>query len=625
MIPLGPPHRDARSAGLLVAFVAVGVFVNSLGNLYAFDDVHIVLGNEAIHRLETLPGALVTPYWPTFYGRELGLWRPVTTGAFGLQWIVGGGAPLVFHATNVLVHAAASVLVLLLAAQLVPLAAALAAGLLFAVHPVHVEAVANVVGFSEIFSTAALLAACLLHVRGPDRTGWGRAVAIGGLYALGFGAKESAVTLPALILLVDAARRRIDFASLGAYVRERWRVYAAMAAVASALLAGRFAILGSIANPFAPLGAGVLKDLPRIWTLGDIWTHYVRLWAFPTDLSADYAPNVIPVSLGWHLTNTLGVAVALIVLAAALVAWRQSAMDPTSMTARAVAFGVVWFLIAISPVSNTLFLSGVLLAERTLYLPSVGLSIASGWLVVRWARERPRAAWALLVVALGLFSVRTWTRNPHWRDNANVFAHMIGENPHSGRSQWVLGDEFLRVGAEREALRAYSAAIGLVGHDYQLLTEISMKLAGIERYRTAEFLLMQAQEVDSTFPLAPALIATIRAEQGDAEGTEAYAREALELLESDTTRRHLLAWSLAAQGLWEEAAAERARADAEKPAGFWQQWAYLAYARQHEGDRRGALTALDSARARVVTDAGRAALDSIGVVDFGLDGSAIPE
>jgi len=162
---LGSPLRDSRSAALLVGILAALVFANSLANEYAYDDRHIIVDNTAIHSLETLPGSLVTPYWPTAYGRELGLWRPVTTGAFGVQWMLGGGSPLLFHLVNVLGHAAASVLVLVLLAHLMSLPAALAAGLLFAVHPVHVEAVANVVGFSEVFSTAALLAACLVHVR----------------------------------------------------------------------------------------------------------------------------------------------------------------------------------------------------------------------------------------------------------------------------------------------------------------------------------------------------------------------------------------------------------------------------------------------------------------------------
>ena len=618
MTRLGLPHRDARSAALLVAGVAVLVFANSLANQYAFDDHHIIPANTAIQSLSTLPGALTQPYWPTAYGRELGLWRPVTTAAFGLQWLVGGGSPLVFHIVNVVWHAVSAVLVLILLMHLMSLPAALAAGLLFAVHPVHVEAVANVVGFSEVFSTAALLAACLIHVRGPTRSGWGAALAIGVLYALGFGAKESAVTLPGLIFLIDAARQRIAPGDLAGYVQDRWRTYAAMAAVAAVLLLGRYEVLGSLANPFAPLGVSQLEELPRIWTLGDIWTHYIRLWVFPMDLSADYAPNVIRVSMGWHLTNVLGVVVALAILFAALVAWRRDEMSPTSVTARAAAFGVVWFIIAISPVSNTLFLSGVTLAERTLYLPSVGLAAASGWLIHRLARDRPRGAWVLLVGALMLSSVRTWTRTPTWFNNPTVFAHLIGDNPHSGRSQWILGDEYLRLGSETSALRAYSVSIGMLGQDYQLLTEISMRLIGIGRYRVAEFLLHQAQEADSTFSLAPALLATVRAERADAVGTELYTRESLRRSDKEGVQRHLLAWSLAAQARWEEAAQARIRAEERSMPGFWQAWMYLAYMRRHEGDSEGAYAAIDSAWSRVATDTGRAALDSVRVTDFSL-------
>ena len=267
---LGAPWRDVRSGALLVAVVAAAVFANSLANGFAYDDHHIVFENTAIQSLETLPGTLIAPYWPNQYGRELGLWRPVTTVAFGLQWIVSGGSPWVFHLVNVLGHVAASVLVLLLLAELMPLVAALVAAAIFAVHPVHVEAVANVVGFSEVFSTCALLAACLVYLKRPASGGWGVALAVGGLYALGFGAKESAVTLPALVFLLDAARRPIGVRELGPYLRERWRVYGVMLVVAVGMLAGRFAVLGSVARPFAPLGASQLEELPRIWTLSRI-------------------------------------------------------------------------------------------------------------------------------------------------------------------------------------------------------------------------------------------------------------------------------------------------------------------------------------------------------------------
>jgi hypothetical protein len=618
---LGSPLRDARSAALIVAGVAVLVFANSLTNDFAYDDHHIVRENTEIQSLSTLPGALVKPYWPGVYGRELGLWRPVTQGVFGLEWLIGGGSATIYHVVNVAGHAAASVLALLVLACLMPLPAALASGLLFAVHPVHVEAVANVVGFSEIYSTAFVLGACLIHLRSKGPSTWRSALAVGLLYALAFGSKESAVTLLALIFLLDAARGEIGFSDLGRYVRAHWRTYAVMLVVAGGMLAGRGAVLGSLAHPLAPLGAKQLEELPRIWTLGDIWTHYVRLWVFPLDLSADYSPNVLPVSLGWHLTNVLGVVVALIILAAALVAWRLAPMRSDSSSARAFAFGIVWFVIAISPVSNTVFLSGVLLAERTMYLPSVGLAAGTGWLVLRWSRDRPRGAWVALGTALVLLTARTWTRNPTWQDNPHVFATLIGDSPHSGRSQWILGDEFLRLDnpeAERSALRAYSASIGMLGQDYQLLTEVATRLVPTERFRLVEFLLQQALAEDPSFPNAPALLTLVEAEQGDALETERYARMSIDLLHRDGVRWHMLAWSLAAQGRWDEAAAARDTADSQSSTLVWQQAVYLAYMRQHEGDSAGAVQALDSAWSVVATDTGRRVIDSLRVAEFGL-------
>jgi protein O-mannosyl-transferase len=613
------PLRDVRAAAVVVGLLAALVYANSLRNGFAYDDVHIIVNNRAIQSLETLPGALTQPYWPDVYGRELGLWRPLTTGVFGLMHVVGGGSPLVFHAANVLAHAAASVLVLLLCAALMPLLPSLLAGLLFAVHPVHVEAVANAVGLAELLSAVVMLTACLVHVRGPERSGWGHAFTLGALYAVAFGVKESGVTLPALIFLVDAARRRVALDDLGAYVRDRWRPYLLMAVVAAAMLAGRYAVLRSIANPFAPVGADLLTEIPRIWTLGEVWTHYVRLWVFPLDLAADYAPNVIPVSFGWHAANTLGVGLALCVLLASLILWRKPELRPDALTARAAAFGVVWFVIAISPTSNVLFLSGVLLAERTLYLPSVGLAAATGWLVVRLARERPRVAWVALVLALTFGAVRTWTRTPVWRDNQTFFLTMLRELPHAGRSQWILGDQFISVGSLSQGLVAYRAAVDILGGHYTVVTRIAERLMTAGEYDAAERLLTLAWRDAPHFPFASGLLAWIRADQGDAPGTEEWARRSLALHDPDPTRWYLLSWALAAQGEWDEARRARERAEELGVVRVWHRWMYTAYARREAADTPGAHAAVDSAWADATTGQGRRAIDSVRVADFGLE------
>jgi tetratricopeptide (TPR) repeat protein len=615
---LGSPLRDRTSAFLIVGFIAGALYLNALPNQFAYDDHHIISVNTAIHSIETLPGSLVAPYWPDEYGEELGLWRPVTTGLLGIQYILGGGDALLFHTVNLLIHMVTSVLVLALLLELMSLAAAFVGALVFAVHPVHVEAVANIVGFSELLSTAAIIGACLLHIRAGPRSDWRSALAIGGLYLIGFGAKESGVTLPGLIFLLDAARGRISISDVPRYVADRWRTYLVMLCVAIGLLAGRFAILGSIASPFAPVGAEVLLEIPRIWTLSDVWMHYVRLWVFPLDLSADYSPNIIPVSFGWRAESIVGAFLALLVLGIAFVAWRRPDMKGGSDTSKAAAFGVVWFMISISPTSNTLFLSGVLMAERVLYLPSVGLAAATGWLIVRLAQDRRRLAWGGLCVAVIASSVRVWTRNPTWHDTDTMIAVLIRDYPYTGRSQWALGDQFFLRGRESEGLRAYRAAVDLLGPQHALILTVAGHMMAMERYPPAETLLGSLTREQPEFPHAFRMLADLRAEYGDAFGTEEYAREALALRDVDPTRAHLLAWALAAQGRYDEALEAKEDALEQGGAIFWQAYVYEAYMADRRGDTVRALAAVDTAWAQVLTNIGRATLDSVRVADFGL-------
>jgi len=608
-----------------MAVIAALVYANSLGNGFAYDDVPIIQKNPSIQALDRLGNAVLSPYWPGPQGANMALWRPVTTGVLGLQHIVAGGEPLLFHVTNVALHAAASGLLVLLLVHLMSLPAALLAGLVFAVHPVHTEAVANVVGVAELISAAAVLAACLLHVRGGPTSRWPTAVAIGALYAIGFGAKESAVTLPGLIFLVDAARTRLGFRDLASYVAARWRTYFVMLVVALSMLTARFDILGTVASPVGPMGANILSEIPRIWTLGEIWTHYVRLWVFPLDLSADYAPNVIPISFGWHATNVTGVVLVLSTLAVTLMLWRRPALEPDSRSARVAAFGVVWFLIAISPISNTLFLSGVLLAERTLYLPSAGLAAATGWLVVRLARDRPRAVPVLVAGALLAGSVHTWNRNPVWKDNDAVFTQMLRDYPHSGRSQWLLADNFIERGQLEQGLFAFRATVNLLDADYAVVTYVAGRLSEMERYEGAEGLLDHAIRDRPTAPLAYGQRTGIRAEHGDARGTERYARVSLALYPRDALRQHVLAWALVSRGAWDEAIEARRRGDEIGQVDFWHRWVYDAHVARRLGDEAAMRTALDSAWVKVRTQVGRAALDSIVVHDFGVESPALLE
>src|SRR5690606_36627711 len=112
------PLRNVRAAALLSALLAILVVANSLGNGVAYADVLIVVQNPTIQSLERLGPAIFSSYWPGEGGLAMALWRPVTTGLLGVQYVLGGGEPMLFHVVNVLAHATVTALLVLLVAQL---------------------------------------------------------------------------------------------------------------------------------------------------------------------------------------------------------------------------------------------------------------------------------------------------------------------------------------------------------------------------------------------------------------------------------------------------------------------------------------------------------------------------
>ncbi len=600
-------HRTAAALG--VGLTAVLASAGALVNGFAYDDLPIVAENTDIHSPATLPGAVLDPYWPGPRGRELGLWRPLTTGALGLQWQMWGGSPLGFHATNVLLcGVVATLLFVLISGHVMSPSAAFAAGLLFAAHPVHVEAVANVVGLSELLSAVFFLLACIVVARRPEPGAMtaGPVVVVALLYLLALLSKESAAGLPGAVLAVDACRRNGTLPGAGPYLRDRGALYTAMGGVAALVLAARFHVLGSLASASPPLGAEVLAEggVPRIWTVLSTWPEIVRLFAFPLRLSADYAPAVIPLAHGWTSRNVLGLAAGLATLGCAWLSWRRGG------EARAVAFGVLWFGAAYLPASNLLFLTGTLLAERTLFLPSAGFAAATGWLVDRFRRRRPRAGVLLLVLATGLLFGRAVARAPAWKDNQAVFSTLLRDQPRSGRAQWVAGDLYLEQSEHARALAAYGSATRLLGGSYALRSAAGRRLLAAGLDGAGEQMLRGAWRDQPRIGDAPARLAALYDRQGRWVEAEAAARAALAAGAGSVVQGHLLARALASQGRHAEAAEAR-RAVIRSGEDRWQQWAWLAEAEFAAGRFVEALDHLDSARVRTDNAQDVARIDSI--------------
>jgi hypothetical protein len=398
---------SGRRLYLGVAACAVVVYLGALGNRWAWDDAPIIYTNAFVHAPAALWRAFISSYWPATLGG--GLYRPLVIVSYALDWQLGTVAW--FHAVNLLWHAAASVAVALLARRWSGDAAALAAGLLFAVHPLHVEAVANIVGRAELMAaTFALLAVYAAVER--DSLGWSLAAGAAGLLS-----KENAAVVPVLIAWawilgvgLRPSRRR-----MAAYLAG-WAALGVLYAIGRATVLRPYGGIYSQAAQF--IGATPLQvRLTAVAAFAD----FARLLLFPLTLRVDYSPNERTlVTSPFDPRFALGLACCAAWLGLIVLAWRRGR--------RVEAYGLGWIGIALLPVANLVFPVGVLVAERTLYLPSAGLVLAAGAALARLPLARLRPAVAALVVAGG---ARTALRVPVWRDMITVVQSVLEDSPRS--------------------------------------------------------------------------------------------------------------------------------------------------------------------------------------------------
>ena len=541
-----PPERAAA----LVLILAVGTFANSALNDFAYDDNTIIVGHPVVTEGRVIQ-ALTSPYWPQVVPGA-GLYRPVTLSSFALEWRLWNGHPMGFHVVNIVAHAAASLMVFFLILAVSTTLPALVGAALFAAHPVHSEAVANVVGRSELYAALFVLGACLLFWKGRGFSSSGRVarlLGIGALYALGLGSKEMAATLPALLVLL-ALVRNLDL-RVTDRVRTDLPVFLLTGALLAAFLGIRFLVLGSVSGDVpAPALVG-LSAGQRILTSLAIWPQYFRLLVFPLDLAADYAPAVLFPALTWGPDVILGLLMILGAGAAAIFLWSREWL---------VSFGIAWFGIAILPVTNLLVPTGVLLAERTLYLPSVGLAFVAAGIVSWTARERRKSLGMLLVasgIVCGGFMVRTTLRNPSWMSTFTMLTTLGEEHPESFRAIRARAQGLDIVGEYDEADRHYQTALELVPEEYSLLVEVSRFYGRGERWAEAEPLLLHAIQLFPTHPVAWQVLSEQRLLQGRYREGHAIALKGLSLVGSNGDLWKLVSESYVAKGDYE--AAVRAR------------------------------------------------------------------
>lgn len=486
-----------QRAAIYAAFAAAVALAMGLclQNGFVYDDLPAIVTNTRVtdpSRWHTIPRA---PYW-------LGtLWRPFTVSMYAVQWALGGGAAWVFHGVSLLAYCVVGVLLFrLMADGLVaggwgllrgrdPLTVASESGFLsrnspqppatslyavpaaavflFLVHPVHVEAVANAVGQAELWVGMALLVATFIYVRARTAGTEGRAlVPLLVAVALGIMAKEQGFVAP----LILGGAEWLLFANRREPLHTRLRLLVPVTALAGLLFVVRAILLNDPVGETPAVALRMLSPLGRAVTFLGVVPEWARLLVWPRHLQADYGPPGIPI--GDVMTARQWIGLALVVAFIAL-------FVRVRRTAPVAAFGLCWMAVALAPVSNLLTPSGLVMAERVLFVPSIGFAIAGAALVLQYASSPGQLRFAAVVAVIwgSMLAVRSVRRVPTWQSQESFFTAITidGERAYRG---WKVAAEYWDDRGNRPlAIEQLKHSIDLWPHDY----EVAEKLGQIYR------------------------------------------------------------------------------------------------------------------------------------------------
>ena len=437
--------------GWVVALLALAASLSGLWNGFVYDDVPIILQNPVIRQVFDLERIWTAPYWAAGW-----LYRPVTVQLFAIEWALGEGRRMAFHGVSIALMVLVAVLFWRLARRILPPLPALIAAALFAVHPVHVESVGNIVGQAELLAAALVLVAVERYLawRATGRITGGQRVLLAGITLAAIFSKETGVVIPALLLAAE-----LGIVGGAARWKERLSGIAPTlllqgAAVAVAVLI-RIIVLGPTTGAGPSVALAGLAPFDRIAGMLAVVPEWFRLLLWPAHLQAEYGPPAVAVTGPFGVAHALGLA---LLTGAAGLAWAMRRRGPV------IVFGIGWVAL-------------------TLFLPSAGAMLALGGIAaLLWPRleaARPgyrTLTFVLLALVVGAGAVRSAERQLAWKDQAGFIRRLELDAPTTYRAQLVASNYYAETGRDAPAERAGARAYALFKDDPQVYEQYGQSL-----------------------------------------------------------------------------------------------------------------------------------------------------
>lgn len=440
---------DRKNISLQSAVIFVLAFLlyaNTIGHGFVMDDGAVITNHETVKKgfsgIKELFGQ------SSVYGstkENFGTYRPLTMSLFAIEWSFFRDTSSPYHFIQVLLYATLCIVIFILLKKLLKGYHSLLpffATLLFAVHPIHTEVTANIKGADEILSLLFCSLALLFSVKYSE-TFQNKYLALSTLFFLcGLFSKESSLTFilttPLAIYFFTASSRKIII-----------KVTAMHTLAILIYFFARNSALDKAPEEIALINnalAGAQTFSERYATIFVILLNYLKLLFFPHPLCWDYGYNQIPLA---GFGNPIAIISLLIHTSLFIYAFITLVKKSTHtlQTTNLISFSILFYFTGLSVSSNIFVLIGSTMAERFLFTPSLAFCILLAFALIKFLKIESLNLKAIpLVIILGLFSYKTFSRNKDWESNLTLFAKGAEDCPNSYRTNTTFAWESVLAG-----------------------------------------------------------------------------------------------------------------------------------------------------------------------------------
>ncbi|XP_041853738.1 protein O-mannosyl-transferase TMTC3 isoform X3 [Melanotaenia boesemani] len=432
---------------LLLTGLVVGCYWNSLSCGFVFDDVSAILDNKDLRPSTPIRNLFLNDFWGTPMAEERShkSYRPLTVLTFRLNYLFSELSAASYHLLNVILHAVVCVLFLRVCRLFLDRTSSLVAALLFAVHPIHTEAVTGVVGRAELLSSIFLLAAFLAYTKSTSTDQsivWAPIALTVVLVAVATLCKEQGITVVGICcvyeftlpMLLDTLRQVMQGKEGFPYAVLQTLLKLIVLVISTLLLViirvqviqSQLPVFTRFDNP-----AAVSPTPTRQLTFNYLLPVNAWLLLNPSELCCDWTMGTIPlVESLIDLRNlaTLVFYVFLGLLAHHSLRYRHS-------SAKTVIMALSLIVLPFIPASNLFFPVGFVVAERVLYVPSMGFCVlvAHGFKLVSHKGNLKKISWLMIGVLLTTHAVKTFNRNWDWESEYTLFTSALKVNKNNAK------------------------------------------------------------------------------------------------------------------------------------------------------------------------------------------------